>query len=172
MTAQGGPTRKRPAPGTWPAMHAPIESIPNYTDTTNQLSDDQFLQWGQDTHAAAAVAQPFPIDPSPYATMSYAAANQDVVVPTNHPSHHQLTRRPVNQLMNRNRSFENSTVSSVPDSGGDGWGESLAELEQRALIAKREAQAKRKQIPPFVQKLRRYAVTDFTLSCHVMRHCY
>lgn len=33
--------------------------------------------------------------------------------------------------------------------------ESLAQLEQQALKAKREAEAKRKQIPPFVQKLSR-----------------
>jgi heat shock transcription factor len=37
-----------------------------------------------------------------------------------------------------------------------GWGENLAELEQRALAAKTEAQAKRKQIPPFVQKVRSF----------------
>jgi heat shock transcription factor len=47
----------------------------------------------------------------------------------------------------------------TPDSGvnpTDGaWGDDLAELEARAQIAKREAQAKRKQIPPFVQKLNR-----------------
>lgn len=157
MASQGVPTRKRPAPGTSPVVHAPIGSIPSYTDTTNQLSDDQFLQWGQDPHAAAGVAQPFPIDTTPYTTMPYAAANQDIPVPTNQSSS-QLTRRPINQLMNRNRAFEQSSATSVPESGGDGWGESIAELEQRALIAKREAQAKRKQIPPFVQKLRRYAL--------------
>lgn len=33
--------------------------------------------------------------------------------------------------------------------------ENLAHLEQQALKAKREAEAKRKQIPPFVQKLSR-----------------
>ncbi|KAL3702755.1 Heat shock transcription factor [Talaromyces marneffei ATCC 18224] len=155
MASQGVPTRKRPAPGTSPVVHAPIGSIPSYTDTTNQLSDDQFLQWGQDPHAAAGVAQPFPIDTTPYTTMPYAAANQDIPVPTNQSSS-QLTRRPINQLMNRNRAFEQSSATSVPESGGDGWGESIAELEQRALIAKREAQAKRKQIPPFVQKLRSF----------------
>jgi heat shock transcription factor len=34
------------------------------------------------------------------------------------------------------------------------------ELEQKAAIAKKDAQAKRKQIPPFVQKLSRYVCTD------------
>lgn len=63
----------------------------------------------------------------------------------------------MNQIINREHPFEQTSVSAAPESsGGDGWGESLAELEQRALVAKREAQAKRKQIPPFVQKLRRY----------------
>lgn len=33
--------------------------------------------------------------------------------------------------------------------------DNLEHLEERALRAKREAQAKRKQIPPFVQKLSR-----------------
>jgi heat shock transcription factor, other eukaryote len=33
--------------------------------------------------------------------------------------------------------------------------DSIEALEERALRAKREAQAKRKQIPPFVQKLSR-----------------
>jgi heat shock transcription factor, other eukaryote len=36
------------------------------------------------------------------------------------------------------------------------WGDDIEELERQAQIAKREAQAKRKQIPPFVQKLNRY----------------
>jgi heat shock transcription factor len=43
--------------------------------------------------------------------------------------------------------------------GGHGpdveWGDDIAVLEARAQIAKRDAQAKRKQIPPFVQKLNR-----------------
>ncbi|OKL60133.1 hypothetical protein UA08_04866 [Talaromyces atroroseus] len=154
MTSQGVPSRKRPAPGTSPVIHGPIGSIPSYTDPANQLSDDQFLQWGQDPHAPATT-QAFPIDSTAYNTMPYAT-NQEVAVASNQPPN-QLTRRPMNQLINRNRSFEQSSVSSVPEtSSGDGWGESLAELEERALIAKREAQAKRKQIPPFVQKLRSF----------------
>jgi heat shock transcription factor, other eukaryote len=167
MASQGVPvqTRKRPAPGTTPAIHAPIGTIPGYTDTANQLSDDQFLQWGQDAHAPAAT-QSFPVDSAPYHGLPYVT-NQDVAAASTQPGN-QLTRRPMTQLMNRNRSFEQSSVSSVPESStGDGWGESVAELEQRALIAKREAQAKRKQIPPFVQKLRRYDLF------HTLRkYCY
>ena len=36
--------------------------------------------------------------------------------------------------------------------------DSIERLEEKAAIAKRDAQSKRKQIPPFVQKLSRYAL--------------
>lgn len=43
------------------------------------------------------------------------------------------------------------------------------ELERRVAAAKRDAQGKRKQIPPFVQKLSRYAKTDrLILRTHAM----
>ena len=35
------------------------------------------------------------------------------------------------------------------------WGDDIADLEARAQVAKKESQSKRKQIPPFVQKLNR-----------------
>lgn len=37
----------------------------------------------------------------------------------------------------------------------EGWGGDDDDLNRKAEIAKRETQAKRKQIPPFVQKLSR-----------------
>lgn len=46
----------------------------------------------------------------------------------------------------------NGTVQSVDGA----WGDDVPELERRAQIAKKDAQAKRKQIPPFVQKLSRF----------------
>jgi heat shock transcription factor len=91
--------------------------------------------------------------------------NQDVSAPNT-----QLARRPMNRQL----------VSTAPratyEGGNDPWGpfgdetildpqhpngimeenDSVERLEERAVIAKREAQSKRKQIPPFVQKLSRY----------------
>ncbi|KAJ5535987.1 hypothetical protein N7513_009173 [Penicillium frequentans] len=72
----------------------------------------------------------------------------------------QLSRRQqANQLVSRNRGYEQTPVayseqnpSGIPGESG-AWGESLEELYARAQAAKRESQAKRKQIPPFVQKL-------------------
>ena len=39
----------------------------------------------------------------------------------------------------------------------EAWSDDLEELERKAEIAKKDAQAKRKQIPPFIQKLSRSA---------------
>lgn len=149
MSSQSMSTRKRPAPGTSPVIQAPVGSIPNYTDPNSQLSDDQFLQWGQDAPIPSAA---YPVDSTSFNAVPFAQ-NQDISASSTNPSN-QIARR----LMNRNRPYEQITSPPLPDHGtGEGWGESVSDLEQRALVAKREAQAKRKQIPPFVQKLRRRA---------------
>jgi heat shock transcription factor len=82
----------------------------------------------------------------------------------------QLTRRSTNQqLISRGARPYNATSNTDPwaDMGDDnvdvqGFDPAIDEndnieaLEQKALITKREAQSKRKQIPPFVQKLSRF----------------
>lgn len=47
--------------------------------------------------------------------------------------------------------------------------ETEAELEQRALLAKKDAQAKRKQIPPFVQKLSRYDIRILSINAGIYK---
>lgn len=42
--------------------------------------------------------------------------------------------------------------------GGVAESDNIELLEERAAVAKRESQSKRKQIPPFVQKLSRYVL--------------
>ncbi|KAJ5908694.1 hypothetical protein N7495_001376 [Penicillium taxi] len=157
MTSQGM-TRKRPAPGTVPAVLPQMGTAPNY-QTSNPgatLSNDQFLQWGQNP-APNTVNNAAYVEPSAFSATPYAA-NQDLSAqPVASAS--QITRRqPPNQLVTRNRGYEQAPATYEPSQnlapGESGaWGESLEELYRRALIAKREAQAKRKQIPPFVQKL-------------------
>jgi heat shock transcription factor len=157
MTSQGVPSRKRPAPGTSPVVQQQMGSMPTYTSNPNTgLSNDQFLQWGSEP---SNTVNPFPVDVNSYNAVQYA--NQDMPA-TGVSSSNQLTRRPINQLISRNRGYEQPPPppSMAEHNPGDGWGESLAELEQRAIIAKRDSQAKRKQIPPFVQKLSRYAMCD------------
>lgn len=78
----------------------------------------------------------------------------------------QLARRPINQhLMQTAQRYDNPDTwgqftdeSMLDTSGANGVVEendNIELLEERAAIAKRDAQSKRKQIPPFVQKLSR-----------------
>ena len=85
------------------------------------------------------------------------------------PSSTQLARRPIN------RQLVPTAQRMAQDNSGVRWGgqfgdemldpqgangimeetDNLELLEERAAVAKRDAQSKRKQIPPFVQKLSR-----------------
>lgn len=160
MSSQGI-TRKRPAPGTAPATHQQMNNmVPNYAPTGSQLSNEQFLQWGQNNTSNSLNTSSY-ADPLAYNPAGYAAS-QDLAGPGS--ASNQLTRRQQQnqQLVTRNRGYE-QPPAPFPDQNatvgpGDAgvWGESLEELYQRAMTAKQDAQAKRKQIPPFVQKLSRY----------------
>lgn len=163
MSSQGI-TRKRPAPGTAPAANSQIGTSSNYVPANpgSQLSNDQFLQWGQNPSATVMNPASF-ADPSTYNQAGYTTA-QDLSAPSATASN-QLTRRQQasNQLVSRNRGYEQAPTvypdpnANAPPGESGAWSESLEELYQRALTAKRESQAKRKQIPPFVQKLSRYS---------------
>lgn len=167
MSSQGM-TRKRPAPGTSPAVHPQMGTVPNYSspNPNSQLSNDQFLQWGQNPAVNAVNASSYAENP---------AFHQGNINPQDVPAaatanNSQLARRQqANQLVSRNRGYEQAPVaySEHNPSGNPGesgaWGESLEELYARAQAAKRESQAKRKQIPPFVQKLSR-SVAEHDLS--------
>ena len=76
----------------------------------------------------------------------------------------QLARRPLNrQLVPTNQRYDNTVDTWFGDdpmqdpTQGNGMEESdnIELLEEKAAVAKRDAQSKRKQIPPFVQKLSR-----------------
>ncbi|KAJ5786539.1 uncharacterized protein N7503_011751 [Penicillium pulvis] len=157
MSSQGM-TRKRPAPGTTPAVHPQMGTVPNYSSANpnSQLSNDQFLQWGQNPAVNAVNASSYAENPA------YHQGNinaQDVPAAATANNSQLARRQQANQLVSRNRGYEQTPVaySEHNPSGNPGesgaWGESLEELYARAQAAKRESQAKRKQIPPFVQKL-------------------
>ncbi|KAL3458944.1 hypothetical protein BJX64DRAFT_209630 [Aspergillus heterothallicus] len=152
-----GVNRKRPAPGTSPVVHPQLGQLPNYPPSSGSpLSNEQFLQWGQNPPSSAVAVPSFPSLNSYNTSAGQAAPTQDIAsAPT---ASNQIARRqPANQLVNRNRTYEQPSASFPDQDAGSGesggWSESLEELYQRANAAKREAQAKRKQIPPFVQKL-------------------
>jgi heat shock transcription factor len=153
-------SRKRAAPGASPA--GPAQMQQNF-GSPSQLSNDQFLRWNQNGDSI-----PFP-DAASYNMNAYGAnsiSNPQFQPPVAQASN-QLARRPISRQL----------VSTVPRPGfdglGDPWGgygddalldpqnpmmeenDNIELLEERAVIAKRDAQSKRKQIPPFVQKLSR-----------------
>lgn len=162
-------TRKRPAPGTAPVVPPQVnplshglQNFPTTANPNSQLSNDQFLQWGQNPPTNT-------VNTSAISDNSYNAAGfappKDASAPAATESN-QLARRQANQsqMISRNRGYEQPPASYVENGGSNGngesgaWGESIEELYRRALAAKRDSQAKRKQIPPFVQKLSRYDV--------------
>lgn len=110
-------------------------------------------------------------DPNPYNLSAFGNSQQPMqnaqFQPNGQPPSTQLARRPVQSrqmVQTAPRTFDNMN---------DPWGtfdegelldpqgapleenENIDVLEERAVIAKRDAQSKRKQIPPFVQKLSR-----------------
>lgn len=123
------------------------------TNPGNQLSNDQFLQWGQNPSTMMNASFP---DVGAYNPAAFSS-NQDIHPSATAPGH--ITRRqPQSQLINRNRGYAQPPAPYVDHSGGNGggaWEENMDELYKRATAAKMDAQARRKQIPPFVQKLRR-----------------
>jgi heat shock transcription factor len=130
--------------------------------TPAQLTNDQFLRWSQ-TGDNTNYADPYNMNSFVGNSMTGQQYQQPVPA-----SSTQIARRPMNRQM----------VPTAPratfDNPNDPWGpfgdESLLDpqnpngveetdnielLEEKAVIAKRDAQSKRKQIPPFVQKLSR-----------------
>ncbi len=152
--------RKRPAPGSSPAMISP--PLQKDYSTPAQLTNDQFLRWSQ-AGDNANYSDPYNMNLLVGNSMSGQQYQQPVQA-----SSTQLARRPMNRQM----------IPTAPrttfDSSADPWGsfgddglldpqnpnsmeetDNIELLEEKAVIAKRDAQSKRKQIPPFVQKLSR-----------------
>ncbi|RMZ87944.1 hypothetical protein DV736_g4825, partial [Chaetothyriales sp. CBS 134916] len=145
-----GLSRKRPAPGAAPVGFQQVQQPNNvYAQSMDQLSDDQFLQWSQATPSTNPYQEASAFPASSDGSAKYAANAQTA------PS--QLSRRPMSQMVARPR--YDSVAPSQPwpeaaQSQAEGaWADDIQVLEQKAQMAKRDAQAKRKQIPPFVQKL-------------------
>lgn len=154
--ASQGLSRKRPAPGTSPTPYQGTYRPPSpaamgsYGGLDPQVSNDQFLQFGY---------QP-PLE-SPQVSYNDSSIPQ----PTNHRTDtgggsNQLARRPANQVVPRDGSRGDSNDVNWTEQGNGqrlegAWGDDIDDLKQRAQVAKREAQSKRKQIPPFIQKLAR-----------------
>lgn len=154
MASQGF-SRKRPAPGADPVSY-PVQ-MPNTASYGDggpgpNLSNDEFFQWGQTGQPGASYNDnSFAANANANAN-TYPQANLQINPQANPQPSNQLTRRPPPSVPATawNEEGDNTHPSAHAD-----WGDDIANLEARAQVAKREAQAKRKQIPPFVQKLNR-----------------
>ena len=148
-------SRKRRAPGA-----SPIENT--YQDTGNAGTDSYMTSWNDPTSGDMGGFG----DPSFYDGMNLTGnmgqpsthnrvVSLDGMNGTADLNSGQLVRRnPNQQLATRGQSAWDPFGN--PDPGG-AWEapDDDEELERKAVIAKKEAQSKRKQIPPFVQKLSR-----------------
>ncbi|TQN74298.1 Heat shock factor protein [Colletotrichum shisoi] len=160
--------RKRPAPESTPAMPMPQVQQPTFPSPTG----DPFLRWGGAADAnglidgaGAQAINSYGIVPGPQ--------QQQFVPPTPNPNN-ALARRQMNRALVPTGVRQNFDSPSDPWSlGGEDSAllqqqangtmtetDNIEVLEEMARKAMREAQQKRKQIPPFVQKLSSFLDDD------------
>lgn len=144
--------RKRPAPGSVP--------IPPPQMAQPYNTQDQMLRWNGNNAGGF-------VDNTANGVNSYGVVPSPTQAqyPQGTPSNILARRGMNNALVATNRAFTPQPVDSWPPfdentvagqtNGTIDEHDNIELLEEKAQRAKREAQAKRKQIPPFVQKLNR-----------------
>ncbi|GAB7343792.1 hypothetical protein MBLNU457_1765t1 [Dothideomycetes sp. NU457] len=146
MQQQSG-SRKRAAPGTSPMPQQPPSPQPGYQfdQGSPMVPDPSFSQFNAENFANTT------FDPNIYPSFGLG---QPANLPTvkSSPSN-QLVRRNTNQQLMVGNQAQDQWLA--PPTTGAAWevNDSDQELDRKAAMAKRDAQAKRKQIPPFVLKL-------------------
>ena len=150
-------SRKRPAPGAEPIMQQPTVPQANY-DYSQQIPQNS--DYGNFDFSQFANDQAFP-DPATLDLTNPAAAYLNAGTPAQYPSNLQpstdLVRRSRNQqLAPQNGQQEQwNGQYNMADGRPAPYEENEQDLAEKVHLAKRDAQGKRKQIPPFVQKLSR-----------------
>ncbi|CAH0059425.1 unnamed protein product [Clonostachys solani] len=151
--------RKRVAPGANPIV--PMQQSIQQPFATNNMMGEQMVKWNGGGDGLDAFA-----DATGNGVNSYdLLQNQHQYTQSAATANNSLARRPMNQALvpttqranfdtpiNWN-SFVGDESSLVPQEDGVSEQDNIDALEEQAQKAKREAQGKRKQIPPFVQKL-------------------
>ena len=150
-------SRKRPAPGASPIVQNEMQPSLGYSTNPAQVISDQYLKWEPNTPNSGAPAYPDPsgsFSPNIYNTMPSHGPVRETSV--------QLARRPVGQQVMSRGPYDSAgenwseMIDTPPQQPvEDGWNNDDDNLAQKAQVAKKEAQLKRKSIPPFVQKLSR-----------------
>lgn len=160
-------SRKRRAPGASPQIQQHQSALqpnvyPPAQEATN-MSTDQYLNWDDAAimnNVPSAYSDPSLYDSNMYTTNTNGSIPQvsGANLPTDSATYSgQLVKRNTNQqLAARGRSpWETFNGDSGGGQQAGGWEntDDDEELEQKAMLARKDAQSKRKQIPPFVQKL-------------------
>jgi len=166
-------TRKRGAPGSDPPLQQSQQSFNDFSSYAPQVSTvddisnalgDQYVDWnsGQGMNNMANQYSDQNIyDANLYNSGINGNVGGDAGESANPPmagrSSQLVRRNPNQQLTTRGRpGWPDPNNNLQPQTTWEHFEEEdERDLEQRALAAKRDAQAKRKQIPPFVQKLSR-----------------
>lgn len=145
MASQSIPLKQQ-NPGAAPLPQQMASGLTGYDQNGTRLSNEQFLQWSQNPQNFGSDAN---------TTVYPARAAQDPALNST-----QLTRRAGPTYNNPGTTFPGAWTGDVaptiekPHEDGQAENENDIEaLERRAQVAMKEAHAKRKQIPPFVQKL-------------------
>lgn len=160
-------SRKRAAPGASPIV--PIQrNMQQPYATDHATGANPVMQWNNTGGAA---------DATDYFSAAAAHSENPYGLAQTQPTYPQAVGAPSNSLTRRqtNRALVPTNLRAPYDASPDGWSsfgddnllvpqnateggveqDNVEVLEEMAQKAKRESQAKRKQIPPFVQKLSR-----------------
>jgi heat shock transcription factor, other eukaryote len=157
---------KRAAPGAAPPVPQNMSSYP-VQDATQQIpnqADPQYFNWDQSGDFKAADLSGF--DANDYAYNPAMMGNGQLVDQgALAPVSGELVRRNANQQLARQ---SRAAWDPAPvDVSGSGWVyDDDAELSVKAMEAKKDAQAKKRQIPPFVMKLSRYVSSRLKHDIH------
>lgn len=166
-------SRKRAAPGASPRVQQVQPDGTAQAFPYQQMEDSPFNDQFRTSLTNDATGSSFP-DLSNYDANFYASALNGAqpsaftagTSPAPANASNQLVRRNTNQQLtqrttqrNQWTNFNNTNNTTSLQNSDRVWEnmeeEDEPDLDQKAAIAKKDAQAKRKQIPPFVQKLSR-----------------
>ncbi|CAG8984229.1 hypothetical protein HYALB_00004212 [Hymenoscyphus albidus] len=163
-------TKKRAAPGSSPApamQSAQMPQQPYAAPTHNPALNPEFARYNQPPENAVCQQDPLAYNMNSYGGNGVSQAQYEHPAAQSHLQSTQLARRPINrQLVPTGPRFEQAGDNPWGHMGGDDGAldpqqlppgieeaDNIELLEEKAVVAKRDAQSKRKQIPPFVQKL-------------------
>lgn len=158
---QSAPDRKRPAPGASPLAMASNNSYsyqmpenPDFTnyDFTNAFNTNQSFVDPSYSDQNAFSATLNSSQPQTYGASIAPAPSTDLV---RRARNQQLAPQPQNEQGQTQDVWNGGGNYSIGNMSGNPEEETEQDLESKVALAKRDAQGKRKQIPPFVQKLSR-----------------